>query len=360
MRQRPSQIISRSIALVSSAAVAALATASVAVGGAACGGVSFLGSDAGYEASVFDAVGVTSADTAACTEAALATCALMARCSPHNLAENYGVEDTCITRQTISCEISLLAPGTGKTLAETTMCAVAEGAESCTDDLNLAPPGACRQQVGHGGTGSACGHSAQCASGFCAIEPQNDCGTCQLAPTVGASCASLTSCGQGLDCMTDTCVAYVTEMGEACSPTAPCGAGLACVMQGSATSGVCESEAETVGATCDPTGAGCDRNVNLWCVNDPTLPDFGTCQPVAYAMPGSPCYVVNGVQTYCALGTCVPNGDGSGATCVGRAGDGEPCNSVSGPACISPSRCVGTEVDGGTSGLCQLPAEACP
>jgi hypothetical protein len=84
-----------------------------------------------------------------------------------------------------------------------------------------------------------------------------------------------------------------------------------------------------------------------------------TCQPIVYVAAGSPCGTILGVKNLCTNGTCDPVGDG-GYTCVARAADKAACNTVAGPSCQPPARCIGTALDGGTSGTCQLPVTSCP
>jgi hypothetical protein len=125
------------------------------------------------------------------------------------------------------------------------------------------------------------------------------------------------------------------------------------------TSGTCQAEATMVGQACDPTfetGASCDANLGLYCVGATKK-----CATVAYAETGKPCGEVGGVRTYCIDGNCIKAaGDAGARTCVEHAADHAACNTASGPTCLEPSRCVGTVFDGGVSGTCELPAQACP
>jgi len=305
----------------------------------------------------------SSAVTAACNASAAAVCGLQTKCNPAAQVQDYGDAGTCLARQKTSCIVSLVTPRTGANPAHTTGCAAAETLESCHDDLDLVIASACTQVTGPLTTGTACLRAGQCASGFCAIPPQSVCGTCAPPPAEGASCLALTTCGQGLTCHDGVCIRFVTADGGACDQESKeCGAGLQCVGSIAAGTATCMPTATTVGATCDPTGTlfgGCDTQLSLFCVSDEQLSTYGTCQSKAVASDGMPCGGVHGIETLCASGTCVKQGD-AGATCVARAPDDAPCNTVTGPACLAPSRCLGTALDGGTSGTCQLPAAACP
>jgi len=161
----------------------------------------------------------------------------------------------------------------------------------------------------------------------------------------------------------NTCVKYATTMGAGCSPAQPCGTGLSCVTPGDAGAGTCQPSGATVGATCDERlreAAGCDEDVGLYCDNTKTSATYRTCQRSATATPGMPCSILNGVETVCAgAAACFTAGD-AGSTCLARAADDQPCDTVTGPACMPPSRCTGTAFDGGTKGTCTPPASSCP
>src|SRR5262249_40194972 len=141
---------------------------------------------------------------------------------------------------------------------------------ACADFLNgTNTPSACAQPTGTIARGQPCSFPGQCQTGFCAIPPGSACGLCAPVPAAGASCAELTSCGQGLECSSDTkaCVVPATTVGAACGPGQPCGVGLSCVGAGTGT-GTCQTSVTQAGAACDPTtqtGAGCDRNSGLVC-----------------------------------------------------------------------------------------------
>jgi hypothetical protein len=297
------------------------------------------------------------ANAAACTALGMAVCAELQKCNPYVLDADYGDEPTCEQRQEKNCGNSLAAASTGATATSTNACAMAYMSLSCADDLNHVSPPACNPPAGMLANQSACAFSAQCQSSFCAISPGQPCGVCATAPMAGSSCASLISCGTGLVCSGGLCEAYVAN-GGACGKNAPCGAGLSCVGQTASAMGKCETAGSSVGATCDPTlktGAGCDRDMGLTC-NTLTK----KCATIAKAMPGGSCG--NNVGSTKNGFEIVECGGGGAATCIQTkcvlvAGDGQSCDTVNGPDCMAPARCVGMPSGdaGGTAGMCQVP-----
>jgi hypothetical protein len=289
-----------------------------------------------------------------CADNAHQRCARLQSCSATDMQLRYGTERACETRETANCTAGLTAPMNGNTPAAVEACASAYAAWACEDYLdNQNVPQPCQQQLGPVVNGGSCAVSGQCESGFCAVAPGSACGTCAGVPKVGASCARLTSCGPGQTCTSDTatCVPFGVR-GSACGKGAVCGVGLSCVGAESATStpGVCLPAGEQVGAACDPqehTAAGCDRNAGLVCNSSSK-----TCRPVFIASVGQPCgNDVDDQPVYCqAEGVCQGATGTRPGTCVAAADDGAACDTVSGPGCVIPARCIG---DGGTSGTCQ-------
>jgi hypothetical protein len=307
-----------------------------------------------------------SSNAATCETFASAACAVLARCSPDGTSLDYGSASTCETRVEIQCNAALSAKGSSRTAAQDLSCAKAEATENCTTFLNGIAPSACNATPGSATTGTACTYDAQCASAYCALQAASACGTCQPAPSAGDSCANLTSCGPALTCYHATCVAFVAS-GATCGPTDPCGAGLSCVTAKNATTGTCKEEGATLGAACDPrleTAASCDPTQELYCVHLKGDPNLHTCQKVSLAKSGQACGDVAGVTALCSdASTCVKStaDGGVSGTCVARAADGADCDTVTGPACMSPARCIGTLLDGGTRGKCTLPGTTtCP
>lgn len=325
------------------------------------------------DAPVIDAPPIDAPPTAAqaCTTAAAQRCTKLATCSPADLSKRFGDLATCENRIALTCTEALAASDTGNTPDTTLACAAAVEAESCTDFFTKAPPMACTTQVGPGS--GACSFSAQCTTGFCSLGAADLCATCAPQPRVGDSCVTV-GCGQDLVCVaaTSTCQAPVAAAG-ACNKDLPCADGFTCVGaiaagsgsgSGSGTDGQCLAEVTTANTACDPkhkTGPDCSADAGLTC-NTTSL--VCVAQPLVGA--GVACGLLDGVRTACtAAATCVigaGSGSGSGTTgtCVAPAADGGDCDTVAGPDCLTPAKCVPT-TPGGTAGTCQLPGSmTCP
>jgi len=80
-----------------------------------------------------------------------------------------------------------------------------------------------------------------------------------------------------------------------------------------------------------------------------------TCTPIQYVGAGEPCGGVGGDYFECIGGSSCR---GTPGMCVADAADGDPCDTVAGPSCLSPARCVTDGIS--TSGTCTPPdPEAC-
>jgi hypothetical protein len=305
-----------------------------------------------------DTTEADSSTPAACQDRATAECALMNKCRPTGIQTNYGTEAACVKGLEQNCENSLAAPSNGNNATVTEACAKAFPSWSCADfenDVNI--PTACQQQMGSLASGSACAFPGQCTSGFCAIPPNTECGVCAALPAAGDSCAKLTTCGPGLNCVakTQTCVKLAAK-GDACGAGAPCGYELSCVGANATkgTQGTCQAAVETVGATCDPTlnkGAGCDLGAGLTC-NTTTL----KCAKVSVAATGKPCGTVDDQDALCSAGGTCTAATGMAGTCIAPAAEGKTCADVGGTGCVAPQRCIGLE--GGASGTCEFNSAA--
>lgn len=292
----------------------------------------------------------------ACSDASHASCARLDACWKNGTTIQWGDVPTCESRMQLSCLAALAAPSTGRTTTSEESCAQAIPAESCTDFFDNSQPAPCRPPAGGLGNGAGCAFSAQCASAFCGFAPAAACGTCQPAPTVGTSCANLESCGPGLVCANGACAAYASN-GAQCNDGQPCGSGLTCVTPPAATNGTCMPVGTTVGAACDPkrqTNPVCDFTQGLYCEGTTKK-----CAALAFAGAGQPCGRIGTGFTACTGGSeCVagaPGADGGvSSMCVAPVADGAACNTVSGPPCARPARCVGSALDGGASGKCAI------
>jgi hypothetical protein len=327
----------------------------------------------------------------ACADIAAARCHLRSVCSvPEgnsstgaNLLENYGDLDTCLGREALACKNGLMAPQTGNsaTLVDT-KCVVAFSGYTCADFFDNQPPQAC-VPTGPAADGAPCAFNAQCQSGFCQGTKDSACGTCGPATVTSADCSNST-CQRGDRCLTatSTCAAVVVLNGV-CDETHPCDRGLSCVGSDASTgtTGTCQTAGIHEGDACGGTMPGCDATRGLYC-GGPS--GSKTCRRVGYGgtaagadggitasdagvsgptPAGTPCgRLADGTRVGCVAGTCYgANGVAASSelgSCLPFAADGEACDIMVGPGCMSPARCVTTS---GTAGTCVVPtASLCP
>jgi hypothetical protein len=125
---------------------------------------------------------------------------------------------------------------------------------------------------------------------------------------------------------------YLPVAGLPCSETSPCGANLTCVFTPGTGTGTCQASATIAGLPCNSrpeAGPGC--GAGLHCLDQTCVAGIGC-----------------GGKT-CDAGTSCETVDGGAHVCVARAAEGQPCNTLSGPLCFVPARCLGSTlpVDGG-------------
>ena len=290
----------------------------------------------------------------ACSKEGSDRCAALMMCSPADLSRRFGDLATCEARETLACVDGVDAPKTGQTPQNEENCGEQLLAQSCDAYLsNVMPPTACEPPDGPGSNGAPCAFSGQCSSGFCAVPSYGLCGTCALAPAAGASCASA-GCPLTMTCVASTMLCEVpVPDGGLCSAGLPCASGLACVGSSTTTMGACTVQPTTVGASCDASrklGPDCSGDAGLVC--DSTT---NTCVTEPLVAASQPCGTMNGVFTGCTGGaTCMRPSGGATGTCVAPAADGAACDTLNGPTCLTPARCV-TGGSGSTAGTCQLP-----
>lgn len=338
----------------------------------------------------------------ACADVAMARCSLGSDCSlaqsqsgiGFNILENYGTMAVCVQRQTMNCTNALMAPDNGNTPKQVELCVAALPGEMCASFFDNMPPMACTP-TGPRPAGATCTFNGQCMSGSCNGTKDSVCGTCGSAPAVGEDCSDST-CAEGDRCLgaTNTCAAIVGLNGT-CDNTHPCDRGFSCVGADAKTmtSGICEAASNSVGTPCGGTMPGCDPTLGLYC-GGPS--GAKTCQRVVYpgyngtvgadggvvandggsgdgasgAPPtpsGTPCgQLADGTRVGCVAGDCyTATGLATGSdlgSCQPFAHDDDACDTVLGPGCMAPARCVVSGGgDGGTAGKCTIPvATACP
>lgn len=284
----------------------------------------------------------------ACQEGSKAYCDYAARCLPPQLKALYGDSATCESRLYLSCMESF-APGSTATGESLSTCTKAIAALSC--DGAIDSQAACNPTPGTLTNGSPCGSDYQCQSTYCKLTSNGSgmtstCGACTQRAKVGDSCDA-TECEFGLGCVSQgtgpsKCVTPAAE-GSQCSSNAACQSGLIC------SNNLCAKPTYLgPGASCDPNKApSCDFRQGLYCNNSKI------CEAVKYANNGEACgSMQNGTLTLCQGGAaCIQMGGILGSrTCVAPAKDGQPCNSATGPGCLSPATCV--------NNVCTVPSAA--
>jgi hypothetical protein len=304
-------------------------------------------------------VGATSAAIdQACTDVAQARCQKRATCSNNvSITRTYGDMPTCLEREKLSCENGLAAPDSGNSASRTEACAASYAGISCADFLAGAASPEC-VFVGSRPNGSPCAFNGQCQSSYCIGTRDARCGTCGAPPADGASCAT-SFCVRGQICESATNLCQTPgKAGDPCDAGHTCYSDLSCVGSTATTMGVCQTNAATVGAACD-THTPCDGTVGLHCQSSSGMK---TCVATMYVGDGMPCGTVGGTFVSCgAAGSCYTStgiaGSGEAGTCKAAAADGAACDTVVGPPCLSPARCM---TSGGTSGTCAAPdAKVC-
>jgi hypothetical protein len=289
----------------------------------------------------------------ACADEAAARCSQFSACSVMDVALQRAFPDmnTCLQREKLSCTAALSAPMSGNTPSLIEKCTAAIKAMSCGDFLDGATPQDCIVP-GPLANGAPCYANAQCQSSVCLLAKGSACGTCQPQPAAGASCAT-TGCGHNLNCPTAAMMCEVLgTQGAACDRLTPCASGFSCIGANAAMmkQGACQAAASSVDAPCDPKQQvmpGCDTTKGLTCNN--TL----NCAVTVLAPNQGSCgKQTDGSNVQCAAGGgCYPLGAATG-TCATAAADGAACDTMNGPPCLLPARCV--TAAGSTAGTCQL------
>jgi hypothetical protein len=286
----------------------------------------------------------------ACADLAAARCQKMQQCNPQGILNTYGDLATCESRQSATCVSNLAAPQTANSASHTEDCAQATPSVTCSDfALGNVPP-ACQPPAGPRDAGSPCSVSAQCATAFCLTPRTSSCGTCEVQPAVGSSCAN-NGCGPGLVCDSKTLLcAMPLGAGGSCDDSSVCGPGFTCIGNSSTANGTCTALATAVGANCDLADAGtrCDGRLGLYC----NVPQGRVCAQVGNAAATLACGTIDGGVIDCTAGAfCERPGNSRSGVCVAPASESAACDTADGPTCSSPARCVLT-IAGGTAGTC--------
>lgn len=296
----------------------------------------------------------------ACNDLAQAECTKRMTCSGgDSVTRVFGTMENCVARELLGCTNGLSAPQTGNTPGLVESCAAAFASYACADFFNNNPPALC-VAAGSRATGAACAFNGQCASSYCQGLKNSSCGTCQAPPSPGASCTS-SSCWHGQTCLGTTMICAADgALNGSCDASDPCGYGLTCVgaVASTSTPGTCQAAGEATGAACGGTMPGCDGTSGLFC-GGPS--GSKTCMSITYVADGMPCGDLSSTShAECVAGGCYTStgsaGSGQTGTCKSDTADGTACDTVLGPGCLTPARCV---ISGdGSAGTCEIPLGA--
>ena len=320
---------------------------------AGCGSSSSKSTDGGPDADASSGPTIQQA----CSDVAQAECTKRMSCSgSDSITRAFGTMENCIAREVLSCTNGLAAPQTGNSPTLVEQCVAAFATYSCSDFFNNNPPAPCAA-TGPRATGAVCAFNGQCASGYCAGIKGASCGTCQAPPAPGTSCLA-SACGHGQTCAQGTMMCEALgALNASCDATDPCGEGLTCVgaVASTSTPGTCQAAIETAGMACGGTMPGCDGTNGLFC-GGPS--GTKTCMAITYVGDNIPCGDLSSTShAECTAGGCYtstgPAGAGETGTCKSDAADGTACDTVLGPGCITPARCVTT--GDASAGTCTIP-----
>ena len=292
----------------------------------------------------------------ACADLAQARCTKRASCSNGaSITRVYGDMGTCLDREKTACQNGLAGPGSGNNPDMVEACVAAFPTLSCADFFDNKPPAACAP-TGSRANGGACVFNGQCTSGFCSGTKFATCGMCADPPASGDSCAT-SACDHGQACVDSTSLCQDRgTLNGTCDADHPCGSGLSCAGNNATTPGTCQNALTALNLPCGGTLPGCDGNVGLHC-GGPS----GTgksCIMTSYVNNATPCGTMgDGSFVQCTRGDCYTAtgliAGGQQGTCKTDAADGAACDTVLGPGCTPPARCVVTA--GSSAGTCTIP-----
>ncbi|HMF44294.1 MAG TPA: hypothetical protein VKQ32_26660 [Polyangia bacterium] len=298
----------------------------------------------------------------ACADLAAKRCTQRSMCSAlpgsndpgASLVRTYGDMATCKSREALACRNGMAAKGTGNSPSKAESCVAAFGTYTCQDFFDNNPPAACAV-TGTLANASPCTFNGQCQSGYCQGTKNSMCGACADSPAAGADCSTST-CGHNQRCVAqDQTCEDVVSMGGACDATHPCDNGLACFGDTATTMGTCEPAGTNVGAACGGgTMPGCDNTLGLYCAG---ATGSKTCAAITFVGDGMPCGLMSdGTRVGCKAGECFTAtgvvGNSDMGTCKADVDAPNACDTMLGPRCLAPARCV---TGGGNSGTCIIP-----
>jgi hypothetical protein len=251
----------------------------------------------------------------------------------------YGGTAAMSNRFTIRFAWESSLPDTGMTIQGLLDCANAFAQFPCADFLTWTMvPAACSFK-GARANGAACLAGSQCVTGYCNT-PDFTCGVCADMPIVGAPCKTNQQCAPGQACAgADHCYVPQRSLGP-CTDTETCEFGHTCI------NGVCQANATSVGAPCNPAVGNPYCTTDLMC-NGST----NTCAGRGYAVAGQKCGWIGGSYYTCVYSSSCP----SNQICPAAPVAGSVCNEANNQYCAWPDKCMG--------GVCVAPpafASVCP
>ena len=291
--------------------------------------------DAGAPSGRYDAV---------CAAWARRECAYTHACDPGIIA-GWDVDDQCIARETLSCELEANNPDVPFDPALVAACTFPSDCSVPTGTTAANSPYLCLAP-GKAPAGAPCVSRNACQSGLCLTNDGSRlaCGTCH--PPIHCGCARNQQCmvtGDDAKCFD------VPDAGEACGPPLFACNGSECVDPGN-DGGICQTLPEVgLGASCtaEPPGPQCFSPGAglLYC--DHT----DHCSAYRSAGYGQPCTTARGAEgTLCGgAGWC----DSASGVCQPPAADGAPCDPLALP-CLPPAMCLGGHCVFPTLATCSL------
>ena len=260
----------------------------------------------------------------------------------------YGDMATCLAREKLQCTLASSAPDTGASADEINGCVAVYATYSCADFFNDVVPQAC-VRTGTRASSQPCAFAAQCQSNFCVDNKNSLCGSCGAPPLDGTPC-NTSGCYHDQSCTNASmqCVTYGMA-GSTCDESHPCGYGLSCP----SALGMCAVAGE-LGDACNSKKT-CDPFAGVYCGGPAGMK---TCTAESYGGDGAPCGALpDGSFANCKTGGCYTASgialSGQAGNCKASALEGAACDTVLGPTCLQPARCVTGA--GGTKGVCTLP-----
>jgi hypothetical protein len=264
--------------------------------------------------------------TDGCAAYATNYCNRLATCSPFLIQVQFGDVASCVARMQPLCGARMQAQGSGLGAAQVQACADAYPSAACEKVILVGwQPDACAVK-GTLADGAACGHGAQCVSGYCRTPFTQVCGACTPLVPLGGGCSRIEDCAAPYACLNSGTCGALTPRGGGCRTT-PCELDLECINL------VCDSS-PGAGAACENGIYDCTDRLGLYC--EPTTM---RCTAETVVPTGGSC--ATGAVICGSSGSCNPDTQ----ICDAPVDDGAACDSTG--RCRYPAVCV--------AGVCKAP-----